>query len=61
MESATGCSIELIGGETDLELELPYPNNETILHVTNWVSMPFSRYVGCCFLFVYIDFHSPIT
>ena len=61
MESAIGCSIELIGGETDLELELPDPNNDTILCVTNWVSMPFSRYVGCCFMFVYIDFCSLMT
>ena len=52
MESATGCFVELIGGETDLELGLLDPNNGIVLRVTNRVSMPFSRHVGCCFLFV---------
>ena len=42
MESATGCSIELIGGETNLELELLYPNNDIVLRVNNRVSMLFS-------------------
>jgi len=43
MESATGCFVEIIGGESDLELELPDPNNDIFLCVTNWVSIPFSR------------------
>ena len=35
MESITGCYVELIGGETDLELELLDPNNDIVLRVTN--------------------------
>jgi len=46
MESNTGCSVELIGGETDLELELPNLSNDTVLRVTNRISMPFSRHRG---------------
>ena len=58
MESATCCSVELIGGETDLELELLDPNNDIVLCVINRVSMPFNRHVGCFFcLFRLIFIH----
>lgn len=46
MESTTGCSVELIGGETDLELQLPNLSNDAVLRVTNRISMPFSRHRG---------------
>lgn len=46
MESAAGCSVELIGEETDLELELPNHSNDTVLHVSNLISMPLSRQRG---------------
>jgi len=46
MESAAGCSVELIGEETDLELELPNHSNDTVLHVSNRISMPLSRHRG---------------
>lgn len=46
MESATGCSVELLGEETDLELELPNHSNDTVLHVSNRISMPLSRHRG---------------
>lgn len=46
MESTIGCSVELIGGETDLELQLPNLSNDAVLRVTNRISMPFSRHRG---------------
>lgn len=46
MESTTGCSVELIGGETDLELQLPNLSNDAVLRVTNRISMPFGRHRG---------------